>query len=168
MYGIMIFFVVFMIIQTIYDIRSKGKENFYFNMTLSLLIFVVEIYLFNIFLSLYFYFIGLMEKKLAFENAKMTNFNKLICYWTLILSLLTLAHCIVALLKGLIQDQGIHETFLIFERIVVPIKDILVYSTILYLFYYQATQFSRNSRQQIAGGNVRQKMTFENALKGET
>lgn len=98
----MIFFVVFMIIQTISDIRSKRKENFYFKMTLSLLIFVVEIYLFNIFLSLYFYFIGLMEKKIAFENAKMTNFNKLICYWTLILSLLTLAHCIVALLKGLI------------------------------------------------------------------
>jgi len=116
-------------------------------MILSILNFIVEMYLFKVFLTLYVSFIGLMKKKLAFENAKMTIFNKLMCYWTLILALLTLAHCIVAFMNGLTIDNSIHAAEVTFERIVVPIKDILVYSTILYLFYYQATQLSRNLKQ---------------------
>jgi len=135
-------------------------------MILSLLNFTVEMYLFIVFLSLFFSFIELMEKKLAFENSKMTNFNKFMCHWTLILALLTLANCIVGLLNGLIKDQQLHAVEVTFERIVVPIKDILVYSTILYLFFSQATQLSRNSKQKISGGSLRQKMTYEDALKG--
>lgn len=166
MFGVIVFFVVYMIIQTVFDIFAHRKDHFYFIMILSILNFIVEMYLFNVFLSLYFSFIELMEKKLAFENSKMTNFNKLMCYWTLILALLTLAHCIVALLNGITIDKSIHAVEVTFERIVVPIKDILVYTTILYLFYYQATQLSRNSKNQITGGTLRQKMTFEDALKG--
>ena len=54
---------------------------------------------------------------------------------------------------------------LTFERIVIPIKDFCVYTTLLYLFYYQAIQLSRNSRQLSAG--LRTKMNFEDALMGE-
>ena len=115
MYAIITFLVAYMISSSILDIvyilKNKDKNHkpedntyYYIDGTLRTLNFLVDLYMFKIFLSLYVYFFGLMKKKLAFQNEKMTNFNIAIFYWGLFLVLLTFAHCLVALLDGLLFE----------------------------------------------------------------
>jgi hypothetical protein len=105
---------------------------------ISIIDFLLDVSMFKIFLSLYLYFFGLMKKKLAFQNEKMTNYNKAIFCWGMFLTLLTFIHSLVLLLESLIITDEMLKVELRFTRFFLPVKDFLVYSTLLYLFYYQA------------------------------
>jgi hypothetical protein len=73
-------------------VRRRGEIIYlYIDGSLRIINFSVIMFMFVLFMNLYFYFIGLMEKKLSFQNEKMTKLNKAVCYWGLFLALVTLA-----------------------------------------------------------------------------
>ena len=153
MYAVIIFLIAYMIFSTILDLvyfiadednnyeeKHKQKDSTYLMIdgSISIIDFLVDVFMFKKFLSLYFYFFGLMEKKLTSQNEKMTSFNKAIFCWGLFLTLLTFVQTLLALLEKLIITDDMQKVELRFERFFLPIKDFFVYSTMLYLFYYQA------------------------------
>ena len=100
MTGIIIFLIIYMVLLTILDMVFIAKAPFvrrreiiylYIDGSLRIINFSVIMFMFVLFMNLYFYFIGSMEKKLSFQNENMTKFNKAICYWGLFLALVTLA-----------------------------------------------------------------------------
>jgi len=105
---------------------------------ISIIDFLVDLFIFKIFLSLYFYFFGLMKKKLTLQNEKLTNFNKAIFCWGLFLTLLSFVQCLFSLLEKVIITNEMQLLELRIQRFYIPVKDFLLFSTLLYLFYYQA------------------------------
>lgn len=100
MTGIIIFLIIYMTIITILDMVFIAKVRYmrrreiiylYIDGSLRIINFSVIMFMFVLFMNLYFYFIGLMEKKFSFQNEKMTKLNKAVCYWGLFLALVTLA-----------------------------------------------------------------------------
>ena len=117
MYAVIIFLVAYMVFSTILDVvyfivdhdnyygeihKPKNKTYLMIDAAISIIDFLVDVSMFKIFLSLYLYFFGLMKKKLAFQNEKMTNYNKAIFCWGMFLTLLTFIHSLVELLESLI------------------------------------------------------------------
>jgi hypothetical protein len=111
---------------------------------ISIIDFLVDLVMFKIFLSLYFYFFAQRKMKLSLQNEMMTNCNKAIFCWGLFLTLLTFAHSLVSFLDKLIIKNDMQSVELQIQRFYFLIKDFLVYSTILYLFYFQAIKLRRN------------------------
>jgi hypothetical protein len=70
--------------------------------SISIIDFLVDLVMFKIFLSLYFYFFAQRKMKLSLQNEMMTNCNKAIFCWGLLLTLLTFAHSLVSFLDKLI------------------------------------------------------------------
>ena len=116
--------------------KPMDKNYLIIEGSISIIDFLVDLFMFKIFLSLNFYFFGLMKKKLSLKDEQITFFNKAIFCWGLFLTFLTFVQCLFSLLGKLIITDVMQMVELRIQRFYLPLKDFLVYSTLL--FYYQA------------------------------
>lgn len=82
--------------------KPMDKNYLIIEGSISIIDFLVDLFMFKIFLSLNFYFFGLMKKKLSLKDEQITFFNKVIFFWGLFLTFLTFVQCLFSLLGKLI------------------------------------------------------------------
>lgn len=121
------------------DVKPVSETGYIiYNAILRTFKFLFDIYLFCMFIRLYFYFFGMMQVKLALKKGKLSSFNKAIFIWGLFLAFVSFCQSLLVLLTGFIIGKEMIVTMnrivMVCDRHIIPIKDFLVFSTMLYLF----------------------------------
>ncbi|TNV83357.1 hypothetical protein FGO68_gene8979 [Halteria grandinella] len=124
------------------------------DMILRSLKFIVDLYLFWLFITNFVYFVRLKKERLEAKERNFSSKNVFIIGWTVTLLVLCLYQSVGAIVIGFleyiykdkIELKRIHEFIGKNDRYVFPIKDFLVLVTMLYLFYEQGKRIKREDR----------------------
>lgn len=131
------------------------------DMILRSLKFIVDLYLFWLFITNFVYFVRLKKERLEAKEKNFSSKNVFIIGWTVTLLVLCLYQSVGAIVIGFleyiykdkIELKRIHEFIGKNDRYVFPIKDFLVLVTMLYLFYEQGKRIKREDRLKIESEN---------------
>jgi len=117
--------------------------SFVLNNIFRVLKFCLDLYLYWLFTRDFLYFYKLKKERAD----QMTRFNIFILIWAFVLMSLSFAHSFLAFISGYAHLNFDVVRFI--DRNLIPGKDFLISTTMLYLFYYQSSNTMKMKKMKL-------------------
>lgn len=132
------FLIMYMIVSSVLDAAITDNQMTGYQMAddiFRVLKFIVDIYIIQLFFRLFIYLFNMRKERFEEKNKTLSKKDLFIKGWTIFLAVLTFIQSFLAVYEVVNRKDAFIWFAGICDRYAVPIKDFLVFITMLYLFY---------------------------------